>query len=41
VDNIEMDLGKIRWRGMERICQAQDRDLWRALVSVAINLRVS
>jgi hypothetical protein len=31
VDNIKMDLRKIRWDGMNWINVAQDRDQWRAL----------
>jgi hypothetical protein len=34
VDNIEMALGEISWNGMDWIDMAQDRDQWRALVSV-------
>jgi hypothetical protein len=39
-DNIKMDLGEIRWGGMEWIDLAQDRDQWRALVNTVMNLRV-
>jgi hypothetical protein len=39
-DNIRMDLRKIRWRGMDWIDLAQDRDQWRALVNTVMNLRV-
>jgi hypothetical protein len=39
VDNIKMDLRKIRWDGMDWIDLAQDRDQWRALNTV-MNLRV-
>jgi hypothetical protein len=35
-----MDLGEIEWDGVEWIGLAQDRNRWRALVNVAINLRV-
>jgi hypothetical protein len=35
---IKMDLGKIGWGGMEWI--SQDRDRWRALVNVVMNLQV-
>jgi hypothetical protein len=40
VDNIKMDLGEIRWGGMDWIGLAQDRDKWRALVNV-MNLWIS
>jgi hypothetical protein len=40
VDNIKIDLGEIKWDGMDCIDLAQDRDQWRALVSTVINLRV-
>jgi hypothetical protein len=40
VDNIKMDLGEIRWDGMDWIKLAQDRDQWRALVNTVMNLRV-
>jgi hypothetical protein len=39
VDNIEMDLGEIGWGGMEWIGLAQDKDKWRAVVNVVMNLR--
>jgi hypothetical protein len=35
-----MDLREIGWGGMDWIDIAQDRDLWRALVSTVINVRV-
>jgi hypothetical protein len=35
VDSIEMGLGDIDWIGL-----AQDRDKWRALVNVEMNLQV-
>jgi hypothetical protein len=40
VDNINMDLGGIGWGGMDWIVLAQDREKWRALVNVVMNLRV-
>jgi hypothetical protein len=39
-DGIRMDLGEISWRGVDWIRMAQDRDLWRAVVSAVTNLRV-
>jgi hypothetical protein len=38
-DNIKMNL-KNRWSGMDWIDLAQDRDQWKALVSMVMNLRV-
>jgi hypothetical protein len=40
VDNIKMDLGEIGWGGVYWIGLAQDRDKWRALVNVVMNLQV-
>jgi hypothetical protein len=40
VDNIKMDHRKMGWDGMDWIELAQDRDQWRALVNMAMNLRV-
>jgi hypothetical protein len=40
VDNIKMDLNKIGRDGMDWIDLAQDRDQWRALVNMVMNLRV-
>jgi hypothetical protein len=40
VINIKMDLGEIIWGGMDWICQVQDRNQWRVLVNMVINLRV-
>jgi hypothetical protein len=38
--NIKMDLREVVWRGMDWIQLAQDRDRWRALLNVVMNLRV-
>jgi hypothetical protein len=35
-----MDLGEIEWDGMDCIDMAEDRDQWRALVKLVMNLRV-
>jgi hypothetical protein len=40
VDNIKMDLRETGRGGMGRIYLAQDRDQWRALVNMVMNLRV-
>jgi hypothetical protein len=37
VDNIKREIG---WDGMDWIDFAQDRDQWRALVNMIMNLRV-
>jgi hypothetical protein len=39
-DNIKMDLREIWFVGVDWIHWAQDRDRWRALVNMVINLRV-
>jgi hypothetical protein len=39
-DNIKMDLREVGWGSMDWINLAQDRDRWRALVNVVMNLRV-
>jgi hypothetical protein len=41
VDNIKMDIREIVWGGMDWIDLAQDRDLWRALVTTVMNFRVA
>jgi hypothetical protein len=40
VDNIKLDLREIEWDGVDSIDMAQDRDQWRALVNMVLNLRV-
>jgi hypothetical protein len=40
VNNIKMDLRKIRWGGVDWINLAQDRDLWRDLVNTLMNFRI-
>jgi hypothetical protein len=40
VNNIKMDLLEICWGGMDQIGLAQDRDKWRVLANVIMNLRV-
>jgi hypothetical protein len=39
-DNINMDLRGIRWGVLDWILLAQDRNQWRALVNMVINLQV-
>jgi hypothetical protein len=39
-DNISMDLREIGWGDMNGTDLAQDRDQWRALVNIVMNLRV-
>jgi hypothetical protein len=39
MNSIKMDLRKIGWDGMDWIHLAQDRDQWRALVNMVMNLR--
>jgi hypothetical protein len=39
-DNIKEDLLEIGWGGVDWIALAQDRDKYRALVKVVMNLRV-
>jgi hypothetical protein len=39
-DNIRMDLREIGWGGMDWIDLAQDRDQWKVLVNMAMNLQV-
>jgi hypothetical protein len=40
VDNIKMDLIEIGWDGVDWIDLAQDRDQWRDLVNMIMNLWV-
>jgi hypothetical protein len=38
VDNIKMDVREIGWDVVDWIDMAQDRDQWRALVNMVLNL---
>jgi hypothetical protein len=40
VDNMKLDLREIGWGGKDWIDLAQDRDHWRALVNMVMNLQV-
>jgi hypothetical protein len=40
VDSIEIDLREIGWDGVDWIDLVQDRDQWRALVNMVMDLRV-
>jgi ribosome biogenesis protein Tsr3 len=40
VDNIKMDLRETGWEGVDSMDMAQDRDEWRSLVNMVLNLRV-
>jgi hypothetical protein len=40
MDSTKIDLTEIGWDGVEWIDLAQDRDQWRALVNLVMNLRV-
>jgi hypothetical protein len=39
-EDIRIDLREIGWGGMDWIDLAQDRDQWRALMNMVMNLRV-
>jgi ribonucleotide reductase beta subunit family protein with ferritin-like domain len=39
-DNIEMDLKEIRWKSLDLIDLAEDRDQWQALVSTGMDVWV-
>jgi hypothetical protein len=39
-DNIKMYLEEVGWEGVDWIDMAQDRDRWRAVVNVVMNLRI-
>jgi hypothetical protein len=41
VDNIRMDLGEVGWGDKDWIVLAQDRNRWRALVKLVLNLQFS
>ena len=38
-DKIRMDIQEVEWRGMDWIDLNKDRDSWRAILKVVINLR--
>jgi hypothetical protein len=40
VDNIRMDLGEVVWGDVDWIGLAKDRNRWRAVVNLVLNLRV-
>jgi hypothetical protein len=40
VDNIKMDLGEMRWDGMDWFGLVQDRNKWRVLANEVMNLRL-
>jgi hypothetical protein len=40
VDNIEIYLGEIGWGGVDWIGLAQDRDMWKVLFNLVMNLWV-
>jgi hypothetical protein len=40
VDIIKLDLREMGWDGVDWIIMPQDRDQWRALVNIVLNLQV-
>jgi hypothetical protein len=40
VDNIKMDLREIGWDGVVWIDMAKDRDQWKALMNMVMNIKV-
>jgi hypothetical protein len=40
VDNIRMDLGEVGWGDVDWIGLAQDRNKWRAVVDLVLNIQV-
>jgi hypothetical protein len=40
VNNIRMDLGEVGWGDVDWIGLAKERNRWRALVNLVLNLRV-
>jgi hypothetical protein len=41
VDNIKIDHREIKWGGMDWIDLSDDRDQWKAIVNMVMNLRVA
>jgi len=41
MDYIKIDVQEVEWGDVDWIDPAQDRDRWRAVVNVVMNLRVS
>jgi hypothetical protein len=41
VDKIRMDLGEIRWSGVDWIGLGQNKDRWKALINAVMSLRIS
>jgi hypothetical protein len=39
-DNIRMDIREVEWEGVDWMHLVQDRDQWRAVVNMVMNLRV-
>ena len=37
-ENIQMDIKKLGWAGMDWIDQAQNKDIWQVLVNVVVNI---